>query len=83
MIRISRLALVAIVAMGIVSPAFAQSPQHRIAVHRSHGHAIVAGDSGFNAFAMVPGGGASGAFSPALNGGGSAGYNEHVRRDQW
>lgn len=82
MIRISTLALIAIAAAGIASPVLAQSSQHRVGMHKVHRHAVVARQSGFNAFAAVPGGGDS-VFSPAANGGGSIGYNENIRRDQW
>jgi hypothetical protein len=83
MIRISKLALVAVAAMGAASPVFAQSSQHRVGIHKVHHHTVVARESGFNAFAMVPGGAGGSAFSPAANGGGSVGYNENLRRDQW
>jgi hypothetical protein len=83
MTRISKLALVAVAAMGVASPVLAQSSQHRIGIHKVYRHTVVARQSGFNAFAMVPGGAGSSAFSPAANGGGSVGYNENLRRDQW
>ena len=83
MTRISKLALVAVGAIGIASPAFAQSSQHRVAIHKVHRHTVVARESGANAFDMVPGGAGGSVFSPAANGGGSIGYNENLRRDQW
>jgi hypothetical protein len=70
--RIAKLALIAIAAAGIAAPAFAQS------YHSPGSH-----QSGRNAFAMVPGGAAGSALSPAATGGGSIGYNENLRRDQW
>lgn len=82
MIRISTLALIAIAAAGIASPVFAQSSPHRVGMHKVHRHAVVARETGLNAFAVVPWAGDS-AFSPVANGGGSTGYNEHIRRDQW
>lgn len=80
MISISRLALIAVVGAGIVTPAVAQSfdpvPRHaRINAATSQ--------SGLNAFGMVPRGGGGSALNPAATGGGSIGYNEHLRRDQW
>jgi len=68
MTRVIKLALIAVAVAGIASPSFAKSRHH-----------TVAAQSGFSAFAMVPGG----AFSPAANGGGSIGYNENLRRDAW
>jgi hypothetical protein len=80
MIRISRLALVAVAAAGIVTPAAAQS-FNPVARHaRIH---AVAPQSGLDAFAMVPRGEGGSALSPAATGGGSVGYNENLRRDQW
>lgn len=83
MIRFSKLALVAIAVVGIASPVFAQSSQHRVAMHKVHRHTVVAPESGINAFAMAPGGADGSVFSPAATGGGSVGYNENLRRDQW
>jgi hypothetical protein len=81
--RIFRLALIGLTAAGIAAPAFAQSSQHRVGLHKVHRQTVVTRDSGINAFAMVPGGAGGSAFSPAANGGGSIGYNENLRRDQW
>jgi hypothetical protein len=83
MINLSRLALIAVAAATIASPALAQSSQHRVGLHKVHRQTVVAHDSGLNAFAMVPGGAGGSAFSPAATGGGSVGYNENLRRDQW
>jgi hypothetical protein len=82
MIRLSRLVLIAVTVAGSPLPALAQSSQHRVAMHKTHHHAVAARQSDLNAFAMVPGV-EGGAFSPAANGGGSVGYNEYLRRDQW
>jgi hypothetical protein len=77
MANISRLAcIIAVIAAGITSPAFAQSakaiaPQHRATK-------VTVPQSGVNSFAMVPHGG----YDPALTGGGSIGYNESLSRDQ-
>jgi hypothetical protein len=77
MTNISRLAcIIAVVAAGIASPAFAQSvkiiaPQHR-------GTRVTVPQSGVNSFAMVP----HGAYNPALTGGGSIGYNESLIKDE-
>jgi hypothetical protein len=58
--------IVAIVAVGFASPAFAQQP------------AVTVYDSGVNAFDMVPAYGGAGSFAPAAHGGGSFGYNENL-----
>jgi hypothetical protein len=77
MTNILRLAcIVAVIAAGITSPAFAQSakaiaPQHR-------GTKVIVPQSGVNSFAMVP----HGTYDPAATGGGSIGYNESLSRDQ-
>lgn len=83
MIRMSRLALIAIAAASIAAPAFAQSSQHRVGLHKVHRQTVVARDSGLNTFAMVPAGAGGSVFSPAATGGGSIGYNENLRRNQW
>jgi hypothetical protein len=83
MTRMSTLALIAIATVGIAAPALAQSPQHRVGLHKVHHHTVVARDSGLNAFAMAPGGAGGSVFSPAATGGSSIGYNENLRRDQW
>jgi hypothetical protein len=78
----SRFALaVTLVAVGIGSPAFAQTaPQNdRIVIHQSTYDKIAGQRSGLHAFAMVP----SSPYDPARTGGGSIGYNESLRRDQW
>jgi hypothetical protein len=83
MTRMSKLALVAIAAVGVAAPALAQSSQHRVGLHKVHRQTVVARDSGLNAFALAPGGAGGSAFSPAATGGGSLGYNENLRRNQW
>ena len=80
MISISRLALIAVAAAGIATPAAAQSFDSVARHARIH---TVTPQSGFNAFAMVPRGDGGSAFSPGATGGGSLGYNENLRRDQW
>lgn len=66
--RISRLAVIAIAAAGIATPAVAQSFDPRF---------------GADAYAMVPAGDGGSALHPAATGGGSLGYNENLRRNQW
>ena len=80
MISISKLALIAVAAAGIATPAAAQS-FNSVARH-ARIHAATP-QSGLNAFALVPRGDGGSAFSPAATGGGSAGYNENLRRDAW
>lgn len=82
MTQLSRLALIAAVAaMGVASPAFAQTP--RVAVHHVRHRSPVGAQIGTNAFAMVPGFQGGSAFSPSSTGGGSVGYNENLRKDTW
>ena len=82
MTNLSRFALIAAVAaVGLASPAFAQS--QRMAVHHVRHHTTTTHQSGMNAFAMVPSFQGSSALSPSSTGGGSFGYNEHLRQDQW
>jgi hypothetical protein len=80
--NLSRLALIAAVAaMGLASPAFAQT--QRVAVHHVRHHATAGVQPGSNSLAMVPSFQGGSAFSPAFTGGGSIGYNENLRTDQW
>jgi hypothetical protein len=82
MTNLSRLALIAAVAaMGLASPAFAQT--QRVAVHHVRHHTPAGAQTGSNAFAMVPSFQGGSAFSPSSTGGGSVGYNENLRTDQW
>ena len=80
MISISKLALIAVAAAGIATPAAAQSFDSAARHARIN---AATSQNGFNAFAMVPRGDGGSALSPAATGGGSVGYNENLRRDQW
>ena len=79
MTNFSRLALiVAVAAMGLASPAFAQT--QRVAVHHTRHHTTAGRQSGSNAFATVPSFQGGSIFSPSFTGGGSIGYNEKNER---
>jgi hypothetical protein len=66
--RISRLAVIAIAAAAVATPALAQSFDPKF---------------GANAYALVPADDGGSALHPAATGGGSVGYNETLRRNQW
>jgi hypothetical protein len=66
--RISKLAVIAIAAAGIATPAAAQ---------------LFHPDFGANAYDMVREGDGGTALHPGVTGGGSIGYNENLRRNQW
>ncbi len=66
-----------------VGPATVPLGPAQVVAHMHRRHAVTAGQSGLDAFAMVPGSAGGSAFTPSATGGGSIGYNENLRRDQW